>query len=189
MRPETLGYSEKWIRFGLLDETSLQKQMEIFRNSADKNTEHYRYGSFLYWLRNKKVLTNSEISNYVELAKEDSNELMAGSAVKELLLAPQLTDEQFEYVKPLIPAFGEWTIKLIERETLKRAITKTGINEDLLHKSIRYRAAFSDNSLITLIIRSTDNIHFIQEFTKLTYGKKIRDLAHEQLKYINKSIK
>ena len=51
---EQLEYSKKWLEYGLIDEGDVCKQYEIFLESEDKNTEHYRYSSFMKLL--KKII-------------------------------------------------------------------------------------------------------------------------------------
>lgn len=59
-----LGYSEKWVKFGLIDDSILSAQMSFFQKEGAQNPEHYRYSSFLNWLHKKKTLTDVEIENY-----------------------------------------------------------------------------------------------------------------------------
>lgn len=120
MELNALGYTDKWIKYGLLNKTILKTQFEKFQKGDDKNTEHYRYEAFLSWLREKESLTDQEIKNYLELALEDSDKSMAGSAAKELFTSPKIIGSQFDFIKKQLPKFGSWTNKLIKREELKR---------------------------------------------------------------------
>ncbi|WP_420571726.1 hypothetical protein [Kordia sp.] len=115
-----LGYTEKWIRFGLLDQDILTKQIISFQNGDDSNTEHFRYQTFINWLETKADVNDVEIQNFVELAVEDKDQLMAGSAIVQLLRHPEITDNQFKFISEKLSTFGSWTKKVIEREQLKR---------------------------------------------------------------------
>lgn len=117
-----LGYTEKWIRFSFLDKKTLEKQLINFENGDDPNTEHFRYQSFINWLATKEELTDLEIQNFIELALEDEDQVMTGSAVVQLLRHPKITDNQFKFIAEKLSIFGLWTMKVIERERLKRKL-------------------------------------------------------------------
>jgi hypothetical protein len=187
MELKDLGYTDKWIRYGLLNKEILNDQFLEFQKGEDQNTEHYRYGTFLNWLRGKENLTNQEIENFIELALEDEDELMAGSAVKELFTSPQITANQFDLVKQRLPKIGAWTTKLISREVLKKKIKNENLTNDLFRKCIIHTKEFDENVLVELIIKETENSDFITQFTTDDYGKKIRNLAKEKLKRIKKA--
>ncbi len=120
MEIEELGYNHKWIEYGLLTKEILDYQLAEFQKGEDRNTEHYRYGTFRTWLRTKNHFTNREIEQFIELALNDPDQLMAGAAVKDLFTHPNISDEQFDLIKKELSKFGDWTLKLIQREELKR---------------------------------------------------------------------
>lgn len=176
-----LGYSDKWLEYGFIDERILDHQYAEFRKGNDRNIEHYRYRSFSNWLSKKEKFTDSEIENFIELATEDNDQLMAGSAVKLLFSSPQISGDQFDLIRQKLPAFGDWTTKLIRREVLVRRIRKEKLTQNLVAESILYSREFKENILVRLIIEKTDDPDLIAEFTKSDYGKKVRNLANEKL--------
>ncbi len=95
---DILGYSAKWLEYGLLSEAFLRAQVEEFATSGDKNTEHYRYGGFRSVLREHRSLGDDALAQYVELAQIDADIAMAGSALVDLIQWRGLTDEQFEWL-------------------------------------------------------------------------------------------
>ncbi|OJJ15401.1 hypothetical protein BKI52_38965 [marine bacterium AO1-C] len=115
-----LGYSDKWIEYGFLNDKMLKLQLDEFHLGNDPNPEHYRYKSFLNWLDKREKLLDQEVINFIELALEDSDQTMAGSALKELLTSAKITEKQFQLIKPEFARLGEWATKVIEREVLKR---------------------------------------------------------------------
>lgn len=117
---EVLGYTEKWIEYGFLTEEILQNQLAEFEKGEDQNTEHYRYGAFLYWFDQRNAFSDTEVEHYIELALNDPHELMAGSAIKELFTSSKITDTQYDLIKRELPKFGKWTTKLIQKEEIKR---------------------------------------------------------------------
>lgn len=50
-----LGFTNLWIETGLLTEQQFDKLLEEFDKSDDKNTEHYRYGTFRKYLTKKNI--------------------------------------------------------------------------------------------------------------------------------------
>lgn len=186
MELEDLGYTEKWLEFGLLNEEILIKQFAKIRIDEDFSAEYYRYEAFLNWLNQKSSITDLEISNYIELALEDSDQLMAGSAVQELFTSSIISEIQFNRIKKDLVKFGNWTLKLIKRQELKRKIDSEPITEELLEDCINYTKKFEETVLLKLIIESSNNLEFITNFTSNDYGKKIRNLANEKLNKIKK---
>ena len=120
MTLETLGYNEKWLEYGLLDKEILKTQLAEFEKGYDVNIEHYRYATFLHWRREKEYFSDLEISHFIELALEDTDKTMSGSAVKELITSSKITNSQFHIIQKEFVKFGDWTEKVIQREILKR---------------------------------------------------------------------
>lgn len=187
MELEDLGYTNKWVEYGLLTEEILTNQFSEFQKGEDQNTEHYRYGTFKYWLSSKNQFTNLEIDQFIELALEDSDQLMAGSAVKELFTHPDISDYQFNLIKKELSKFGDWTIKLIQREELKKRIESENLTEELVQACINHRQVFNENVLIELIIDKADGIEIVDQFTEIDFGKRIRNLANEKIKRMKKA--
>lgn len=177
-----LGYTKKWLDYGLLTEEILNRQYVEFQKGEDLNIEHYRYATFLNWLNLKEYFTDVEIKNYIELALEDKDVLMAGAAVKELFTHSKISRSQFELIKQELPQFGNWTVKLIQREELKKSIENNKLTKDLVKQCINHSKQFNENILIELIIHKTNKMEIIEQFTKVDFGKKIRNLANEKLR-------
>ena len=177
----TLGYTQKWIDYGFITPEFLTQQIDEFNNSEDKNTEHYRLGALSKWLSSTKVLNISEIEQYMEVAKEDPDKLMAGTAMKELFTSTIITDSQFKFLKRKLPEFGEWTKKLIQFEDLTKRINNEPITEELFDACFKYKKEFRDNRLIVKIIKTTDNEDLLLEFETNGSGKQLRTLAQKRL--------
>ncbi|MFD0939534.1 hypothetical protein [Pedobacter boryungensis] len=101
-----LGYTNLWIDLGLLTKQVLNEQLKEFDKSDDKNTEHYRYETFRKFLTIKKILTDNELSNYIKVAKSDEDEIMANSAILDILTEIELTNFQFDKVCSEIEELG-----------------------------------------------------------------------------------
>ena len=187
MELKDLGYTEKWVDYGLLTEEILTDQFSEFQKGEDPNTEHYRYGTFKHWLSLKNQFTNLEIERFIELALEDSDQLMAGSAAKDLFTHPNISDNQFDWIKTELSKFGAWTIKLIQREELKKRIEKETLTKELVQSCIKHRQVFNENVLIELVINKAGEIDIVDQFTTNDFGKRIKNLANEKIKRIKKA--
>lgn len=184
MELEDLGYNQKWVEYGLLTEETLTNQLSKFQKDGDQNSEHYRYGAFKSWLDHKTEFTSLEINQFIELALGDADQIMAGSAVKALFTHRNISDNQFNLIKTELPKFGDWTIKLIQREELKKRIEREPLTKGLVQSCINYRQAFKDNVLIELVIDEADEISIVDQFTANDFGKRIKNLANEKIKII-----
>ena len=119
-----LGYTKKWIDYGFLTEEILSKQIAEFEKEGGKPVEHYRYNSFVNWLKGREALNNEEVNNFILLCTDDKNDRMSGSAIKDLFVSDKISDEQFEIIKLKLPQFGEWTEKLTTREVFTRRVNR-----------------------------------------------------------------
>lgn len=185
MKLAKLGYTPKWIKFNLLNETIFNEQLvelEKLEKEEEQNIEHFRYYTFINWLESKKSISNKEIENYLLLAHEDENQLMAGSAVRSLFLSPILTDEQYEELKEKLAEFGDWTKKLIIREDLSKRMTKEPITFEFYQECLAYKNKFDDSRLLVAIIGQTEDIKILADFETNECGKRIRTLASKRLR-------
>ncbi len=183
MNFENLGYTEKWLVYGILNESLLQEQLLEFKKGHDTNTEHYRYGTLLNWITVKNCFTEKEIENFIELALADVDKMMAGSAMKALFTCHKLNELQFEKIKQTLPAFGEWTGSLIQREVLWRRLNEEKLTQELFEECI----LLGDKSLLEWIINNSNNIEYISELSENGSSKRIRNLAKVMLKRIRKA--
>ncbi len=181
-----LGYTEKWFDYEFLNEEIMTNQISEFENGGDQNMEHYRYTSFVNWLEKKDVLSNQDVKNYIELAQEDTDARMAGSAIKNLFVSTKISDEQFELIKIKLPQFGEWTQKLITREVLTKRLKNEELTPELFDLCYKYKKDFDDNRLLINIIQKTEKTEFLSRFLNLDIGKKIKTLATNKLNKLGK---
>lgn len=187
MKLEDLGYTHKWLKYAVLDQETLKAQFVEYKRGEDQNIEHYRYSTLRNWLSKKAEFTDSEVENFLELAVEDGDQLMAGSAVKELFTSSGISDHQFDVIKEKLPAFGDWTTKLIRRETLLRQLRKEKWSQGLINECILFSKEFKDHILIRTIVERTDDPEVISQFANGSYGKKTENLVSQKLKRILKA--
>ncbi len=121
-----LGFTQKWLDYGILDREDLAAHVKEYQKGEDPNKEHYRYGQFISYLNRKDSITTQEIDNYLEIALEES--VMGGSAARALFLSSAIiTEEQYQYIKSRLSEFGKWTEKLIAKTELNRRIDREEI--------------------------------------------------------------
>lgn len=182
-----LGYTKKWIEYSFLNEEILAKQIIEFDKGDRGNAEDFRAASFTEWLEGKKKLTNNEVSNYIELAKDDIDRRMSGAAIKNLFVSSKISDEQFEMIKRKLPQFGEWTKKLVSREVLKRRLNDEELTSELFELCYNYKREFEDNRLLVSIIEKTKDVEFLSLFSELEIGKRIKTLANNKLNQLERA--
>lgn len=187
MNLSSLGYTKKWLEFGLLNETLFNEQLQEFENGDDQNIEHFRYYTFVNWLASKEKISNKEMHNYLTLAKEDKDQLMAGAAVRTFLESTVILDIQFEILKLELSKFGDWTKKPILYASLKKRLEKETITVELYEECLDYKNEFSDNRLLVMMIDKTDHQDILADFENNGSGKRIRTLASKKLARILKA--
>lgn len=184
MKLSKLGYTKKWIRYEFLTPEMFDKQLSHYIASEDKVQENYRFTSFVNWLNDREKLSDREIENFVELAVEDANEHMAGSALKELFVSPKISDKQFEHLKIQFSTFGDWTKKVVLRETLVRRLNNETLTIELFEECLEYKKTFEDSRLLVSIITNTEDVDILSRITESPVGKRIKTLADKKINKI-----
>ncbi|MGB0868350.1 MAG: hypothetical protein ACPGSD_02020 [Flavobacteriales bacterium] len=184
MKLSTLGYTKKWLRYGLLTEEQFAEQLKHYKASEEEIAENYRYTSFINWIKDQESFTDREIENFIELAVDDTNTEMSGMAVKTLFESSKLTPKQFETLCIQLPTFGDWTKKIIEREKLVRRIESEELTMELLHECLAYKKMYADNRFITSIIKQTDDLTILSEIKGSDVGKRIKTLTEKRINKI-----
>lgn len=132
----TLGYTVKWLEYGLLTKNYLLIQTDIYNQGDDKNTEHYRYATFRNYLETKDTLTDLEFDHYIELALCDKALVMAGSALMDLFTKTSLSNHQFDMLITVMKGLGEWANNTILRQTLLRQLKQEVLTDELFRECV-----------------------------------------------------
>ncbi len=176
-----LGYTTLWLDYGVLTIDHLAEQEQTFENSDDQNTEHYRYQTFRHYLSSKVKLTNREFDNYLRLTFKDNDSLMAGAAAVDLFNMADLTDIQFEKLCKEIRHFGDWTEKVVTRQTLLRQLRTKKITNELFMDCIT-----KGDSVIHEYILDIADLEQLKELKICGKNKKIRNIATEKIRRMTK---
>ena len=62
-----LGFTEEWLKYGIISENRLLQLYNEIQSSEDKNAEHYRAYAFHEFILSKQSLSDSEIEAYFSL--------------------------------------------------------------------------------------------------------------------------
>jgi hypothetical protein len=181
------GYTTKWIEYDFIDQSILDTQIAEFNNGKEKPLEEFRSNLFDKWLSSHKTFTNQQIEQFLELALEDVARVMAGNAVRKLFTSDSITDEQFSFIAERLPEFGDWTLKLISRETLLKRLKNEELTEEIFDACVSYKKQFEDSRLVLEIIRTTENIDLLSKFENNGSGKQLRKLAAKRIKNLTKT--
>jgi hypothetical protein len=173
-----LGFTNLWLEVGLLNEQQVDKLLDEFDKSDDKNTEHYRYGTFRKYLTTKKVLTDCELDNYLKVANLDEDEIMATSAILDILTEIELTDLQFDKVCSEIEelGLGASSLKIVSRQKLLRRLKSENLTDELFAESLLIRDSVTQLYLLDL----ADN-NQLRQLAENGATKVIKKMATEKL--------
>lgn len=177
-----LNYSDLWFKFGFLTEKELDEQIKIFEKGEDTSTEHYRYKSFRKFLSSRKKFTEDEIDKYLQLAKIDEDEIMAGAAIVGLLSHRELSDHQFEKVCAALQLFGNWTEKIILRETLYRKFNKAIHNKEIFKEEVFSEFLNKGNGDVHRVLIWYANKAQMELIAEKGATKAVRNIAKQELR-------
>lgn len=187
MKISKLGYTKKWVRFGIITEEEIGKQLEHFRQHHSVNEpENYRFSALTTWLENKTTLSNNDVENYMELVLEDSVPEMGGLAAKNMIENPLVSEAQFNIIKLQFSYFGDWTDKIIQKETLFRRLKNEKITASIFEECMFYKTEFEDSRLLIEIINTTKDLSILEMFETSTVGKRIKKLAAKKINKIKR---
>jgi hypothetical protein len=174
-----LEYDWKWIDYGFMDESDLQKQYERFTHSRDECNEHYRYASFLAFLSRHSILSDEMINNFIELATIDEDQSMATAALAELLRFKGLSGSQFEFL---------CNHKMYKSLPLQKLVKKKTLINELDHKEEisdaafeKYLASNDSDVQIRLLYHSGIKKTQLQILQQSGCNKTVRNLVKEKL--------
>jgi len=173
---QKLGYTKKWLELGLLTNQELELQIEEFDKSEDKNTEHYRYKTFKKYLTNKKVLTDRELDNFLNLSNSEKALSMSIAAKLDLFRDIELTDIQFNKVCKEIFELGASVQKIVIRQRLLRRLKKENLTEQLFEEIVT-----SNDSVTQSYILNLSNKSQLKELIENGATKEIKKKATEKL--------
>lgn len=169
-----LEYLQEWIDFCFLSIELLDAQILDMQITGDNNTEHYRYASFRKWLYSQKNITTQQIDNYIFLAQNDSDKLMGGAALVDLLKSEKLSDAEFIYLVNKIDNGQEWIAKHIFKSALLRNLNQSKLSDSEFDTLI----SKGDSSIHLLLLEHSDvSKERMSVLAEYGASKKVRNIA------------
>ena len=169
-----LGYTKQWVDSGLLTQDRLYNQLELLKTGDDTNAEHYRYKTLTDFVDSKDTISDIDLSNFLDVAKDDTDSAMSSSAIVRLLEKDYLTDKQFEKVSASLSAFGDWTGKVIVRQKLVRRLRAEDLTDKLFKESILSGDKVVHTILLSLVEHDIDRL---EALIRKAANSKIRNQA------------
>jgi hypothetical protein len=148
-----LGYTESWLRLGVVDTEFVQRQYAEFCASDDKNQEHYRAGAFARYLRLRDRLSDEDIEAIWNLTDDgpDGSDLRL-NRIMDLLATDLLTDSQMTGLARF-PEVSEPPLqKRYQRCILTRTLNKDGLTDSVFKAMCRSR----DSVLHSVVLSRCD---------------------------------
>ena len=130
------GYTSPWLAHGFLTPADLHAQIEELESSGDTSFEHYRYGSFMRWLKARDSASDEELERFLDLALGDPDRHMGHSAAIELLQRRWLNDAQFDAVCERLQRTSSHFDTHIRRHSHLRALANDPGNAEIQQRSL-----------------------------------------------------
>lgn len=89
-----LGYDPRWIDYGILSAEELEAQVELFRRSSDKHTEHYRWRAFVEFFKRTDTLSDDRIERFLRINTTSADDILREPQLHALIRFQGLTDTQ-----------------------------------------------------------------------------------------------
>ncbi|MBF0227866.1 MAG: hypothetical protein HQK76_20660 [Desulfobacterales bacterium] len=180
-----LGFTEEWLKHGIITEDRLLQLYNEIQSSEDKNAEHYRAYAFNEFIKAKKSLSDSEIDISYSL-KDEGPDLcdLHENRIIEILYSNLLTDEQLEGLSKKYPEIDERPFQILYRRLLAiRRIEKYGLNGDTFDQ-----VKLSADAEVHLYSLNRKDIKIEQLDWLIENGnnKKVRNIAGVVLKRLRK---
>ena len=130
-----LGYSSKWLDFGIITEDELLNQFKKFNDTKDDNPEYYHSAAFSAYLESKDSLTDQEIENIFKLKEKDSEVFgLHTCRIIELIYSNLLSDAQLQNIARYEDVQTDPINKCYLRTIIKRKINQQGLTNDIFEE-------------------------------------------------------
>jgi hypothetical protein len=176
-----LGYTALWLELGLLSERQFDEQLATFETSDDKNTEHYRYKTFRNYLTTRKLFTDQELDNYLQVAYSEKDEPMASSAIIDILREIELTEPQFDKVCSAIEELGLGisTQQIISRQKRLRKLKSGNLTDELFTECLQNGDSVAQEYLLPFADKNQ-----LKQLLENGATKAIKNKAKEKLNHL-----
>ncbi len=180
---DTLHFHPQWFEPDLLPSAFFEQQIERFKNwqrddDGWQSLEHHRYLAFKTVLASHERLSDEQIAQYIELCQLDEDQMMASSALRDLLLWRGLAAEQYENIIAH-PAFDEPHLqKTIWRNKMSRELELDSVSAAAFTEIRERRDTVFERSLVQSSSISRQQLEVLAE---TGISRAVRNIAKNRL--------
>ena len=139
-----LGFSDQWLRLGLLTEDELRVLGHEYDVGDDKSAEHYRYRVFGRFLASHRPLSPQTADALYELGRDDPHPPLGGAMMHDIVRLAECPAEVLEKAA----ASGEnHLVKAVRRRRLLEELN-AGLTEGLFTRCLDSRDAVTQRALL-----------------------------------------
>lgn len=132
---EHFGYTDDWLRLGVVTQADLRRQFAALEKSEDKNTEHYRCAAFRDYLNRIDGISDEMLHDLLALTDSgrDGCDLTVNRAF-DLVHSDLLTDSQLHLLRERPGLNQHSSFRLaVDRVLLDRRLTFDGLTDHVFH--------------------------------------------------------
>jgi hypothetical protein len=144
---EELGYSEEWLRSGILDRQLLAEQHQRFRGGGSRRLEKYRSQALGTWLAGSGPISEAQLHSLLSLIGAEPDAKLGQTALAALIQSPRISLDQLEHIAQSDPEIMRRHEPLIRRTYLTRRLD-AGVTDELLAQVIEFQEASIQTALI-----------------------------------------
>ena len=174
---ELLGYSSKWVEYGLLTPELLDQQVRYYQTGKDTNTEHYRYAAFKE-IQRRRTFSDLEFERYVDLAASDPDPAMGRAALIDLIYHRGLIEAQWETV--LVHPRLQELPKLVKKERLLKELRAPNVTLETLQRCVDEGDGWVQRAVLDLPELPRSIVETLHQSGR---NKAVRNIAGVRLKY------
>jgi hypothetical protein len=174
-----LGYTDDWLRLGVVDSSYLASQYLEYQNSDDQNPEHYRARAFERFIHTLDHLTKDQIEALFHLIDNgtDGWNLCEGR-ILEILLSGLLTDEQLIWLSKFPEVHNPPIQKRYHRILIECKLKNDGLTDNIFEEICK---SGDSNLHITLLHRKDIQLCHLQWLAEKGGNKAVRNQAKQFL--------
>lgn len=174
------GYTENWVRLGIVTPSELQKQITEFDASDDKNKEHYRCRAFLVFLDRVVSIPDELLEGILLLTDSGSDECdLAISRAFDLVDSGLLSDLQLHRLAkhPEYSDHQSFTLT-IKRILLRRRLAVEGLTDRIFREVCELNDYGTLQSLLGRDDLDRDHVVWVAQHG---CNKRLRNVATQML--------
>lgn len=177
---EHFGYTDDWLRLGVVTPSELQQQFAEFEASDDKNKEHYRCGAFRAYLDRLDSISDELLRRILGLSDFGSDGCdLKVNRVFDLVHSELLTDAQLQGLIERSEFREHQSFKIaIARLLIRRRLDAGGLTDDIFRDVCELNDATALQQLLDRDDLARDHVGWVAEHG---CNKRLRNIAKQML--------